>query len=253
LLWPKNEQAEAALTILKQYDPAQGMRSETCFLSVSKRTVPDEAACLHVVSDRPNVLIFGDSHAAQLWYGFFHRYGDVNFLQATGGNCTAVNGFNNTNCSLLNASIISDFLPKHHLDAIILAGRWSGRDMDRLHQLLERIRPYAEKLFLIGPFPEYSLPFGEVAARAIYAHQPGLVNGYLNSQISALDETMRVEFANSGVSYLSAYKIMCSPDCIQTDAQGNLTMFDNDHLTDAGSLMFAYRLPEDLFDYIARR
>jgi peptidoglycan/LPS O-acetylase OafA/YrhL len=249
-LWPRNEQAEAALTFLSNYDWKKVMHAPACFQP--DNYFVNQSNCMEVASDRTNALIFGDSHAAMLWYGLVDRYRDVNFLQATAPSCTAVNSYNSPKCAKFVDRIVDDFLPKHHLDAIIVSGKWSYRDIDRLDGLLDRLRPHTAKLILIGPFPEYSLPFPEVAARVIYAGRPELLKHYLSSQTIPLDNTMGKRFANSDVTYISAYRTMCSPQCAERGTQGDLVMWDNDHLSDAGSLLFAERLPGRLFDRTTR-
>ena len=243
-LWPRNEQAEEAL-LIKNYDWKRAMRA-MCFQE-GKPAYLDEANCMHVVSDRSNVLIFGDSHAAHLWYGLHNRYRDVNFLQATAPSCTAVNSYNRPTCAKFIEQTIN-YLSTHHLDAIIVSGKWSYGDIDKLGELFTRLHPYAAKLILIGPIPEYKLPLPEVAARAIYAGRPELIEFYLASQILPLDNMMSEKFMNTGVTYISAYRTMCSPKCVVQDVHGNLVQWDNDHLTEAGSLIFAERLSPTLFE-----
>src|SRR5262249_21356921 len=63
-------------------------RVGSCFLT-SKNTFTDfsAATCLAQDPQKRNILLIGDSHAAQLWYGLASTFKDVNFMQATASGC----------------------------------------------------------------------------------------------------------------------------------------------------------------------
>jgi peptidoglycan/LPS O-acetylase OafA/YrhL len=241
--WPPNASAEAALATLKA-DNESIYGSGVCFDHRSD-VLTHLADCLRPSGVKPNVLILGDSHAAQLRHGYGLRYPGVNFLQATLSSCTPVNSFGDPICTRYMAQLIDDILPRLRPDMIVLSGRWqSANDAAGVKSVAEHLAGLAKQVVVIGPFPEYSLPFAEVVARARYANDPSLVEFYRKPKSRPLDDLMSGLFVDTpAIHYISPVKAMCPERCTVNDDQGRLLMWDNDHLTPGGSIYFAEHAP----------
>ena len=71
------------------YNPAAAFREGQCYLGANRQTF-DTKACLTKDATRPNYLLIGDSHAAQLWLGLSSVLTSVNLMQATVTMCRPV-------------------------------------------------------------------------------------------------------------------------------------------------------------------
>jgi SGNH domain (fused to AT3 domains) len=100
------------------------------------------SACTRTARGRIFLLI-GDSHAAQLWYGLSTTLSDVNVMQATASGCRPTieqSFFSEDRCLQLMNYVFSDFLPTHHVDALLIAGRWTPEDIPRLSHTIAWLR-----------------------------------------------------------------------------------------------------------------
>src|ERR1700688_3126385 len=64
------------------YNPAAAVRAGRCYPGGNRPTF-DAKTCLTKDATRPNYLLIGDSHAAQLWLGLSSVQSSVNLMQAT--------------------------------------------------------------------------------------------------------------------------------------------------------------------------
>ena len=71
------------------YNPAAAFREGQCYLGANRQTF-DTKTCLTKDATRPNYLLIGDSHAAQLWLGLSSVLTSVNLMQATVTMCRPV-------------------------------------------------------------------------------------------------------------------------------------------------------------------
>lgn len=125
------------------YEVTDMMRTGQCFMSTSAGDFKrfDKSACLALDVRKPNYLIFGDSHAAHLWYGLKKTYPDINFMQATSSGCKPLIGReSDPTCNSMVNYIATAFTPRSHPDpAIVLRHSIPGRDqIDR--QLFHALR-----------------------------------------------------------------------------------------------------------------
>ena len=168
--------ADAAMTYLKYY-AATSTRAGTCFLTTGydAPTVFRKDLCLSVRPDRKNFLLLGDSHAAHFWSALQALHPDINFMQATASGCSGMRGsLGAKRCTNLFAFVFDRFLPAHHLDAILLDNRWLTHDLPELQKTVAYVRPFANRIVVLGPIVEYDQPLPRLLARSIRQNDPGL-------------------------------------------------------------------------------
>jgi SGNH domain (fused to AT3 domains) len=111
-----------------------------------------------------NVLIIGDSHAAHLWSGLQESYPTVIFLQANVVASIPIIGAagDDPRCTGMMKFIYEKFLPRTHLDGIIISARWKSDDIQaaiKQHKPFTFMRTeclYSNLLFnMIMRFQEY--------------------------------------------------------------------------------------------------
>lgn len=223
-------------------------RRGTCFIT-SGETARDfnSAICLQWNKEKRNLLLMGDSHAAQLWYGLSQTYPDVNLMQATASGCKPTLDQSQSiesKCSDLISSIYTKFLPDHKVDALVLAARWDDGDISRLRQTLEWTRSQGIPVILFGPIVQYDSPLPQLLALSIKAQDPALPAEHRVAYYQNVDSEM-IELARSfpNVRYVSFFRMLCPEgSCVEYANPGVPLQYDGAHLTTSGSLLVAAML-----------
>jgi peptidoglycan/LPS O-acetylase OafA/YrhL len=226
-------------------------RIGSCFIT-SKNTFKDydQATCLRSDPALPNYLIFGDSHAAHLWYGLSNTFHDANFMQATASGCEP--GLDDpksqrADCVQLMNMVFKSYLPGSHLKAILVGGNWTPGDVEKLGRTLAYIKGLGVQPILFGPALQYDSPLPRLLAIAIKKSDAGLPERHELPTARALDTKMADLAKNVWhVPYISYYDNLCNgSDCVEYAAPGVPLEGDVAHFTAPGSLYFAQRLKAD--------
>jgi peptidoglycan/LPS O-acetylase OafA/YrhL len=231
------------------YDPTDAFRSGRCYLTANRETY-DTKTCLTKDATRPNYLLIGDSHAAQLWLGLHEVLSDVNLMQATMMLCrpvlTEVTAFDFRKCPRLMHFIFDDYLAREKVDKVLLAASWKSEDVPKLEATLDYLKERNIEAVVFGPIVEYDYALPRLLADAIRYHDPQLADRERTAAIPALDRRMRMLVTGKGVPYISTYDAMCKGGTCDKFANGNIPIqFDAGHLTAAGSIALAEKLRDD--------
>ena len=223
-------------------------RPGKCFLEPPSRLADfDQSACLRLSTSQPNYLIVGDSHAAQLYYGLEQRLTSVNLLQATVAGCKPrlePNSHIDGLCISLMHFIFSDFLAKHHVDRLLIAGRWGEGDLAQLAQVLAWARNRSIPVTVFGPMTEYDYALPRILAESAEQHQPGLAVAHQVRRDTSLESELQKIALGNHADYVSLYDLLCGPShvCPVLAQDGSPLQFDTNHLTRQGSLLVAQKL-----------
>ena len=177
---------------LLDVDTSPMFRSGQCFLLHEYRErFADE--CLKLEETKPNYLLLGDSHAAQLWFGFQTVFTHSNFLQATAAKCIPVVDHalgEAANCTEKVDDAFHGFLPLHKSTVVVLAARWKPQHLARMEQTLHWLRSGGTPVVLIGPMPIYDMALPRLIVMANRSHDLGLVDRSWDHSIVELDDQM---------------------------------------------------------------
>jgi hypothetical protein len=233
--------ADIAAVLGYSYD--MPVRSHRCLLEPGE-TVDDfdRKICLSENQSEPNVLLIGDSHAAQLWHGLQAVFVRTNVMQATVSNCRPFFFEQRNigeNCNLLMGFIYNDYLTHHRPDLIILADFWYPEDEDGLVRTLEWLKQRQFAVLLAGPDPTWDLPLPKLVALAEKRDDPGLVERHRMISRQALDTRFAALAAVHGTRYVSIYGSLCTSYCRTLGESGLPLLFDSHHLTAEGSKLVA--------------
>jgi peptidoglycan/LPS O-acetylase OafA/YrhL len=247
-LKPQSELADAALKYLK-YEA--DVRGGTCFLYSGF----DDAAlfrkdlCLRVRPGHKSLLIMGDSHAAHFVPAYEALRPDLSILQATASGCEAVHhGGGAKRCTQLFAFVFDEFLPAHHLDTIVLAGRWPRNTLPGLLETITYLRPFVDRVVVLGPVVEYDRLFPELLASSITDKDPELTARHLVRAQKTNDRIFARRLASSGAEYYSVYQATCPDgDCTLWASPGVPMQYDEHHLTLRGAELVLQRLGPGVF------
>lgn len=230
------------------YDPYASMRIGKCFLTSRNDDFKlyDSNECLHIEPTKTNVLLLGDSHAAELLPGFEKNYPKINFLQATASGCKpSMNATGEIRCIKVMDMAFHRFLPSHRMNVVVLSALWSSDDLQDAQKTAEYIAQYADAVFVLGPTPRFDQPLPDLLANSIKQRSTNLPYEHL------LDEPLRADaaFQNAAwperVHYVSTYRALCNPQCQLWADKRTPLYFDSNHLTTNASAMLVEKISPD--------
>jgi peptidoglycan/LPS O-acetylase OafA/YrhL len=231
------------------YDPAVAFREGRCYLGANRQSF-DTKTCLTKDDTKPNYLLIGDSHAAQLWLGLSSVLPGVNLMQATMTMCRPVRAdagaFDTRKCPQLMNFIFDDYLVHEKVDKVLLAAAWKPEDLPKLAATLDYLKERNIETVVFGPIVEYDYALPRLLADAIRYHDPQLVDRERSAAVPVIDRQMRALVTGKGVTYISTYDEMCRNGTCDKLVAGNIPFqFDAGHLTAAGSIALAEKLRDD--------
>jgi peptidoglycan/LPS O-acetylase OafA/YrhL len=223
-------------------------RVGTCFLtSRNLQATFDRSVCLRQDPNKRNELLIGDSHAAQLWYGLSSVFTDVNLMQATASGCkpTLDQGLGtDKKCRQMMDYVFHDYLPNHHVDALLIAARWDGADLPRLERTVAWLKQQGISVILFGPTVQYDSALPRLLALAIQKNDPRIPASHRVAYYERLDKEMsQLAEGKLQVRYISYFKLFCPQGaCVEYAAEGVPLQSDYGHLTGKGSFLMAAKI-----------
>jgi peptidoglycan/LPS O-acetylase OafA/YrhL len=223
-------------------------RVGTCFLtSRNLQATFDRSVCLRQDPNKRNELLIGDSHAAQLWYGLSSVFTDVNLMQATASGCkpTLDQGLRtDKKCRQMMDYVFHDYLPNHHVDALLIAARWDGADLPRLERTVAWLKQQGISVILFGPTVQYDSALPRLLALAIQKNDPRIPANHRVAYYERLDKEMsQLAEGKLQIRYISYFKLFCPQGaCVEYAAEGVPLQSDYGHLTGKGSFLMAAKI-----------
>lgn len=230
-------------------DRQSAIRAPYCHMNDDKQTFEEFKKeiekCMLLDDNKKNVLIIGDSHAADVYAAVASAYENYNFLQATGAGC-APDSKSGRCHELLDYAI--EFAGKAKLEAVILAARWKPINYDRLFSRINNLRKLGNNVFLVGPPKTYVSD----VHRFIGRRRPGQDLNFLSIKFSDQDNEERNRdlsaFAQANqIPYIDRINIYCHKDgsCPLINDDGDLLTADYGHLLRIGAHYLGQRLVQN--------
>ena len=215
-------------------------REGTCFVAAMEQY--DAADCLHESTSKPNWLLLGDSHAAHLAFGLSAAFPSVNIMQWTIHGCKPMpigHYGENPICTKSVEKLYREYLPRHHLDGIILSANWQIYDLPRLSAALETLASMHQHVLLIGPIMHYDAPLRRLLSEEVKSGNFQLAAEHRILTYDDLDRTMEDRASHEWkVEYFSYLQTFCpSSHCMEWSAPDVPLQWDQSHLLDGGSLL----------------
>lgn len=210
-------------------------RGGTCFASKGQQY--DRARCLTLQSGRPNVIVMGDSHAAQYWRAIALRFPSVNVVQATASGCRPTLAFTGRDrCVSVMKLVLNDVVRQPNVAGVVLAGRWQESEVAPLVDTVSHLRKLGIAVTVIGPTVEYEEDMPRLLARSMLAGNPSRIRTRIRRSRFDLDRQMKPLVEKAGGLYLSETDFECPKGvCKLFDRDGGPYHFDYGHLTFAAS------------------
>ncbi|MGO9931291.1 MAG: acyltransferase family protein [Steroidobacteraceae bacterium] len=233
-------------------DPVDGqdqVRKGTCLITSETATLRDYAIskCLPDVPHSKRLLVLGDSHAAALWWGFDQMFPGVNVMQATASGCKPVlhqRPRQHVGCSEIMNYVLTQYLPSHNVDAVLIEANWDFGDLDSLGETLLWLQQRGIPVILFGPVVQYDLSLPRLLALSISQNDRLLPKRHLKKFVEPLDREMAALSRDSWhVPYVSLFDMFCDDEsCAEYGAPGVPLQYDYSHLTKAGSVFAARKI-----------
>ncbi len=203
----------------------------------------DTSECASLDPARRNVLIIGDSMAADTYMMLSQTYPEIQFSQATAGACTAILeisdiGGKYPTCEALNEYRFSR-LVELDTDLIVLASIWSEDRIQPLKDTVAYLRSRGKKVLVIGPRAHFR---GAIPLLISQEASLDAVNERLRDRViqdTALLNQMRAALPD--VEILDIGALQCAMDCDVVEGE-RLLYIDERHFTELGAKRVGDRL-----------
>lgn len=212
-----------------------------CFISRGKFSDYKINACLNIVSGKKNLLLIGDSHAADLSESLRGKLElrNIHLLQSTASGCLPLlRNYGSGHCTQLMDFIYRKFLIKNarKIDGVILTANWARGHynkevlLDDLTNTLNYLKKYKIKVILIGQTETYTIPYPDIAAREVQFNGK-FSSLYIDPEARAVNTLLQKRFP---LCYVSIYNEGKVPGL-----ENNKTpyLFDENHFTEYGADM----------------
>jgi hypothetical protein len=236
-------------------------RERLCFLREGQN--PNYELSAECMPDVVNTVLIGDSHAASLYHGIKVN-SDNDLAQITMFGCAPVVNLSIDYGCNQNIQIMLSYIKKVKPRIIVISAGWGLYDfndqlIDNLNITINKIKPYATKIILVGPFPAFH--------RSQYKYLINTDNlqksqKKLDNRILLIDSQLHSYFKNSDIEYISPILEFCNDgSCPLTfeisPGTFRLFSFDYAHLTQDASIFYYDKLLKSHFklhiDQINRR
>lgn len=193
----------------------------------------DDAQCMQGKGQH-RVLVFGDSHAAHLWYGVKHALPNDAVLQASYSGCKpTIPTHGVTECVGFVNGIYARVLGDERPDLLVLSARWTKSDIPALVGTVHKLNEAGVPFVVLGPIVEYDRPLPWLLAQGMMRGDPNFAAEHRKPNP---DRLVRAAVEGAGGRYLSTYDVLCPEGrCLET-ADGSPVQFDYGHLTMAGAV-----------------
>ncbi len=225
-------------------DKEEQFNTGKCYL-YSKSQYEDFSSqeCLSISDTKRNILLIGDSHAAQFSLNL-NEYLDslnMNLLQATTSYCYPfLNPRGRDENAKLVEYVLTDFIPEHSskIDLVIISANWVDNQVysnDELQikivELINYLKQNNIKVKMIGQTENYSNPFPFILGKQL-SFSFFNTDNFVNRESYDMNEYLK-SFISEEI-YIDVYNIL--DDKMSSDYEPY--MFDNNHLTTWGTLQY---------------
>ena len=239
-----------------RYDPKEPFRQYTCFLEKDQDFTQFKDCGVTRDRSKETILIWGDSHAAQLYSGYKAAFGkDFNLIQRTASLCMPIVGIEKQDrafCKDINNDTLA-LIKREMPDKVVLAAYWSQHDWPRVSETITRLKEIGiKRIDLIGPVPIWrdGLPkelYNHFKNDPLHRIPKRMLDGLVFDSFQPIDAKLEEIARTGGANYISPAKILCNQDGCLTmlgDKADSIITFEVSHLTSTGSIYLVSKFPK---------
>ena len=216
------------------------VRKGTCFLSPDHRIEDLKPHCYIPDPKKKNMLIIGNSHAADLYPGLKTTFPDWKISQVTAAACAPIFApSEKKHCGPTRKFIFDTVIPTYRYDLVILATSGSGGHR-KLRQVKAFLEDHDQDYIFIGRRPTYSTAPRRFITN--YGHLEGLDEAVRALHIIPKEERIK-SLERHYYSLKEAFECEIGEGCVWQD-NGELLFRDRTHLSPSGSIYVAERFAD---------
>jgi peptidoglycan/LPS O-acetylase OafA/YrhL len=242
---------------------ARSWREGTCFLRSDQSADSFGGNCVDpspVHEVQPIVLVWGDSHAADLLPGFraLQRQSGVRLAQYTASLCAPILGLQiriRPSCMAINDAVM-DRIRLLKPEIVVLSAHWDYPDPDhdratraeKLRQTIEQVKAAGvPRVAVIGSAPFWRSPVPELLLEEVRRNPERPLPDRLARSLLAVhdDSLLRSTVQRAAVGYIPVFDRLCdSEGCLATTGPDwrDVVTYDYSHFTEHGSLLVAQHI-----------
>jgi peptidoglycan/LPS O-acetylase OafA/YrhL len=250
-------------------DGSDPWRTGTCFLRPDQSEVSFSNSCVDTEewrTTRPLVLVWGDSHAADLFPGFraLQDQSGVRLAQYTASMCAPIVGLKlreRPACLSINSAVL-DHVRNLRPSIVVLSAYWDYLDPDhdrttRAEKLLQTIELLkaagVQKVVVLGSAPFWRAPVPGLLVGELHRNPNSpLPNSLPRSLLEIHDDTqLKAVTLKGSAIYVPVFENLCDQtSCLATTGPGwkDVVTFDQSHFTNHGSILVAQRIWKSIVD-----
>ncbi|MFC0205081.1 acyltransferase family protein [Novosphingobium soli] len=172
-------------------------------------SAPFDPACLVPDPGQANVLLMGDSHAAQISHALRAALGPAHLMQATAAGCRPLLHGQGLRACRAVAEAAFHTVDYSKVQTVVLAGRWYSEDLPALLDTVRFLRAKGARVVVVGPVVEYDVDVPDMLARAMMAGDPHRVYAFRIADREPLDRRMAPLITSAGAAYVSWFALEC--------------------------------------------
>ena len=240
---------QQAVAAYADYDYRKVQRSFRCQLMQRQRPADFAPECFPAGPVTEAVLVWGDSSAAALSYGL--RMQSAAVAQLTAASCPPIPGVQSAkaHCEEINTHILG-WVKQHRPRVVLLHAAWrhyrEPGDLARLGNLLAELQRTvpASKVVVLGAIPHWEPTLPQFLLRAgIQLNGPAAAHPPAWEELQQVDAALSALAMQHDAAFVSVLRLWCPeqqcPVVAREGAQFMPTMWDDGHLTSAGSELLA--------------
>ena len=244
---PLDPQIARIAAYSKYYETDAYVRQErphACFAMFADQRY-DPELCLRVVPGKHNILLVGDSHAAQYWLALTRRFPQANVLQATSSGCLPqFDPVGARWCVPVISRALALAETDRRIEGVVFAARWRPEQVASLAASVRRLVAEGVPVTVVGPIDEYDGDYAELLARALLKGDAGRVRSFRIAGPRNIERQMRPAIIAAGGTYYSVIQQECPNNrCRLFASDGSPFHTDYGHVAEGGAENLLANLP----------
>ncbi|OKP29374.1 acyltransferase family protein [Serratia fonticola] len=210
-----------------------GNAGRICFLTTEYDDISlyQKDVCLKKSEEKKNILLVGDSHAAELYSSMRDVFKEYNVMQATASGCMPFDiTTGSKRCTDLINYIYNDYLKNNNIDYVFISANWvtynKGDILNRLNAVSSLIGH--DKVFIIGQTKVFSTNFYRIAQKV----NENKIEELVTPSSIEINNILSKNLNNNVARYIDIFNLNCNEDkCRYFDEHKEPMLFDQNHLT----------------------
>ena len=224
-------------------------REEQCFLKRDQDFSNYAKYCVTISETEPNYLIWGDSHAASLYFGLKDSL-KGNLMQLTSTECNPFSSDykpRTPNCLSINEGVKDLLMLNPNIEVFIYANWYRYSKNENFQENVASTIGFLAKnkisFKIIGGTPQFEPSLPHLLIRDQNYKSSSIIKNTTVDKIAKVNELLNNLTPDS--RFIDSQKIFCiQQDCQFQDDRNNLYFWDYGHLTKEGSLFLASKIEQ---------